>query len=518
MQSRLKQSGSALIWTLCVITILSVLAAELLRMMSTKYHNAIHTATWQESLLAAESGIDVAIAELRKTLYPAPNHAWEGWSNRPANGVTSYGITTVPNAGLASTPMTIEVNVDAPNELRDAANSWQYYRIRAIGTMPVIGPARASDNKQDTRLRKMSLRTERFAGTTFAAANFNGPQLSRRIEAIVRPVSAFDLAIMSVGQLDLTDQNIVIDSYDSRDPRKSTNGLYPNQNNPPALDTNADDGSVKRQQNGDIATDGTIINAGNARVFGDVATNSGTVTGVANVTGLQRNDFYQDPIPVAAPAWGSVFNPSPVSVGTTAVLQASSAAGARKAYAEEALDPSEVPDAAASRYILNSVTLAGNQTLTLANPTITPAKPNGDPAYIVLYVTGTVDVTGQGQVILAPGVKAKIYFAGNFKIAGNGVVNTNNQPGDLLFYGITPLDNSPRTFELGGNSMLSAAVNAPAFDVQINNGGTRGSVYGSFVGKTVKMNGVTDLHYDEALGGVGTPNNYKIVSWVEDTR
>jgi hypothetical protein len=61
-------------------------------------------------------------------------------------------------------------------------------------------------------------------------------------------------------------------------------------------------------------------------------------------------------------------------------------------------------------------------------------------------------------------------------------------------------------------------VYAPAFDVEINNGGTRGSVYGSFVGKTVKMNGVTDLHYDEALGASGIPNNYKIVSWFEDTR
>jgi len=52
----------------------------------------------------------------------------------------------------------------------------------------------------------------------------------------------------------------------------------------------------------------------------------------------------------------------------------------------------------------------------------------------------------------------------------------------------------------------------------VNNGGTRGSVYGAFVGKTVKMNGTTDLHYDEALASGGTVNNYKIVSWFEDTR
>jgi hypothetical protein len=38
------------------------------------------------------------------------------------------------------------------------------------------------------------------------------------------------------------------------------------------------------------------------------------------------------------------------------------------------------------------------------------------------------------------------------------------------------------------------------------------------VGKTVAMTGVTNLHYDEALGSGGIINNYKIVSWVEDTR
>jgi hypothetical protein len=32
------------------------------------------------------------------------------------------------------------------------------------------------------------------------------------------------------------------------------------------------------------------------------------------------------------------------------------------------------------------------------------------------------------------------------------------------------------------------------------------------------MTGVTNLHYDEALGASGLINNYQIVSWIEDTR
>ena len=84
---------------------------------------------------------------------------------------------------------------------------------------------------------------------------------------------------------------------------------------------------------------------------------------------------------------------------------------------------------------------------------------------------------------------------------------------------IPPDPSTSRTFNLGGNAVLSAAVYAPAFDVQINNGGNGGEVFGSFVGKTVRMVGTTDLHYDEALGvRRQVINNYAIVSWFEDTR
>jgi len=484
---RTNESASALIWTVCVITVLSLVAAQLLRAVPSKYPTVLQTATWQEALLAGESGIDLAILELRKTLYPAPNQAWDGWSvpTEPPSTIERHALTLDPVPG---TTMKVDVSVDAPLQLKDPVNSWQYYRIRAAGTMLLAGPIRASDNKQDTRLRKLSLRSDRFTNGLLTSHEVAKPEVTRRIEAIVRPVSAFDLAIMADGALDLTDQNIIIDSYDSRDPLKSTNGLYPG-----TTATNPD-GSFKRQQNGDIATNGQLLNAGNARVNGDVATNSGTVTGVANVTGVQRDDFYQDPIPVAAPNWSSI-NPSPSIVAGTVSLAANA-----------------VEDSTASRYQLSSITLSGNQVLTLTG------NPDGSATYIDLYVTGDFVTTGLAQVILDPGVHARIYAGGNISIAGNGVVNKNNQPGDLLFYGITPPTGTSRSIQISGNSQLSAAVYAPSANVEINNGGTRGSVYGSFVGKTVKMNGVTDLHYDEALGAGGTINNYKIVSWFEDTR
>ena len=474
-----KSHGSILVWTVLTIAILSLLGAELIRLVSAKYQNALQTSTWQEALLAAESGIDLGIVELRKSLFPAPNHAWEGWNNTPGNGVVSYGLTTIPNAGLASTPMTIAVNVDAPSSLIDPGNGWQYYRIRTVGTMPITGAARTTDNSQDSSLRKLSLRFERFTNGVLTAHAISAPQVSRRTEAIVRPVSSFDQAIMSVGTLDLTNQNIVIDSYDSRDSNKSTNGLYD---------------AAKRQENGDIATDGNIIDAGNAHIYGDVATNAGVVTGAANITGTERTDFYQEPIPLSAPSWPS-YNGITTTVAGTTTLNASATSGS-----------------SISRYQLSAISLNGSKTLTLAG------NPDGSPTYIEIYVTGDISVSGTAQITVQPGVSAKIYFAGNVDVSGNGILNTKNQPLDLQLYGIQPTDGSTKHVSLGGNAQITASVYAPNADVTVNGGGSSGHVYGSLIGKTVTMTGVTNLHYDEALSSGGFINSYKIVSWFEDNR
>src|SRR5205085_969859 len=136
-----------------------------------------------------ESGIDLAVIELRKSLYPSPNGAWNGWDNVPSAGVVSHGLTIIPNAGLAGTPMTIEVDVDAPAPLVDPSNGWQYYRVRTLGWLPLTGPPRIGYNKQDNRLRKLTLHWQRYIDTLFTSET-NDPHAARRLEAIVAPVSS----------------------------------------------------------------------------------------------------------------------------------------------------------------------------------------------------------------------------------------------------------------------------------------------------------------------------------------
>jgi hypothetical protein len=167
---------------------------------------------------------------------------------------------------------------------------------------------------------------------------------------------------------------------------------------------------------------------------------------------------------------------------------------------------------AASRYILGQISLSGSKTLTIAG------SADGSQTYVEIYVTGDISVSGQGQIVIQPGVTATIYFAGNVDINGNGVLNSNNQPSDFLLYGIQPPTNTSEHVNIGGNSQITASIYAPGHDVSVNGAGTNGHVYGSTVGKTVTMTGVSNLHYDERLGSTGMINNYKIVSWFEDNR
>src|SRR3989442_14552997 len=79
--------------------------------------------------------------------------------------------------------------------------------------------------------------------------------------------SRYRVGMMSKNLLDMKGSNFYSDSYDSTDPTKSTSGLYD---------------ITKRQANGDIATDDTVVNSINmaaVTIYGKVSTGpNGTVT------------------------------------------------------------------------------------------------------------------------------------------------------------------------------------------------------------------------------------------------
>lgn len=456
------------------VTVLSMIIGGVLFAVSSSYRTIAHAANWQESLLTAETGADLAMGTLRKTL-SAPETAWDGWQTTDSNGQPfpnggrKYQLPALnSNGGAGGNGAFVEV--DAPPMLIDAAGQ-QWYRIRSTGGAILAAGSGADADKADSALRKLSFHWDRKNGQQVDA-----PLASRVIEVIARP-SSFENAVVAQGRIAMNSWRIEVDSYDSTDPAKSTNMAYD---------------AAKRQQNGDVATNGQIVDAGNAYIYGDVLTNAGVVTGAANITGEQRTDFYQELLPVKTPSWPAIA-PNPTYVENTTTLTGGS-------------------QTSPTRYKLGWITLAGGKTLTLA-----PSTP-GVESYIEIWVTAGINLSGNGGIVVKPNAHVKIFVEGNVSITGNGMVNETQKPANLELFGVTPADGTQRSFAMSGNGSFTGTVYAPDHVVSLSGGGSDGNYFGSIVAKTVSMSGNTAVHYDESLAAGDYITDYKVASWFEDNR
>src|SRR6266480_3358116 len=86
--------GNVLLCVLCTILIVSVIGGNILLNCVTRYNAASsQVRSWKESLDAAETGGDVAYAEVRKTILD-PTHAFSGWTysgGAYSNSPITYG-------------------------------------------------------------------------------------------------------------------------------------------------------------------------------------------------------------------------------------------------------------------------------------------------------------------------------------------------------------------------------------------------------------------------------------------
>jgi hypothetical protein len=483
MHRKSQRAGSTLIISIIFLGVLMAAGGVAFNVLQNRYRQVHQNATWQEALLAAEAGIDLAVNEMRKELYD-PTNAWGEWGNSPDGalaedadptaGTVYYTSKVLLREGEGGQRSFSRIAVDAPAFLRDASGE-QWFRVRSLGVANVPGGRVVAGDKIDLRLRKFDLNTDHRTGAPVL------PQATRLIEAIVKPVGTFRLALFGVKTINLNNHNIVVDSYDSRDPNKSTNNFYD---------------VTKRQENGNVATNGVLIDAGSAHSYGDAATNGGTVLNTSNVTGEIRNDFYQELFAVNRPSvLSDPGTPTEITESTTVDAKAG--------------EPTQV--------IVSQINLSGQNTLRIRGAA------DGSPTYAQIVVNGAISTTGQAEIVVDPGVHVRIFVAGDVDISGNGIINTNS-PLHMQLYGLDrPTDAagepiSPGAMKIAGNGGFRGTVYAPSYNVSMVGGGTADSIYGSFVGWSVAMTGVQSVHYDEALADGGLISDYKVVSWFEDAR
>lgn len=483
----LQRNGSALVVVMITVAVLAFIAASLIRIASDRHRSAFESASWNESILAAEAGADLALLTLRSTLpensiwvdrrnaLSSPGASWSSnWGvatdasgNRvaaaPATGrvadakggtLARWYRPTEPlliHRGEGSTNLFVSVIIDAPASLRQSSGL-QWYRVRSTG-MANLPFRRASADRLDNDLRQVSLVWDRrslFVPPPFA---------SRLIEMVVQPMPAFTYALITDQNMTLPGSAGVVDSFDSRDPLKSTDGLYD---------------PAKRQTNGHVATNGTTITV-KGTVYGDAATNGGTMTSAPNITGEVTNDFYKELPPVPRPLW-TASPGTPTSVKTTATVSGGSASSP-------------------TRVKLSS--LAGT-----------------------LTVTGTVDVwvTGAitGKVVIAPGAQLRLFFEGDISMKGRDLDNQTNRASNAQLYGISPPEGQSRMIDIDPEGEFICAIYAPGHDMQMHG---NPDLVGAFVTRSITTNGNCGVHYDEALGDdSGLITSFRIANWLEDVR
>jgi len=476
-----RNSGSTTVLALLTVTIVAFIGATVLFNSATRFQASTVVGGWQEALSAAEAGADIGVANCRGTAvsgasgYSTAFNSANGWSlvdptNAQGNNVTyssplgySYTLPATCNvpvmyqSGQCSSKLWATVTVDGPSGLVDSYGN-QWFRVRSTGYAALSGFHRVSldtptdpNARHTNELRKLSLVMNRFTGQRLTT-----PQATRTVEVILQPATAFGAAIVANSSLKAVNSGFRVDSFDSRDPNKSTNGQYD---------------PAKFQQNGNIYANFATPNI-SGDIYGNVNDVGGDLQSSPNIHGqINNNQGFSTP-PVLAPSWSTIQS----TPGNGQNFQTG-------------------PVSAPLNYVCS-----GSLSVNIQAPAV------GQTGAVNIWFTD--DFTG--SVTVPVGVICKIWITGDMKTPN--INNMNNNAADLQFYGINPPNGGEQKWETKDTTGYYGLLYAPA--AQIKTGA--GDIYGSIIGEDVNIK--NNVHYDEAFGGVGTVIDYARASWVEDPR
>lgn len=426
---RTTERGSVLLVVLVSATIIGLALVGYLSLASNQNVATLRSHQWNSAIPVAEAGIEEALIHL---YYNPVNRATNGWV-ADANGFTKSralgeSIYSVTISTASSPTITARAYVKVP-----------------MGT------------------------------------NFIDPP--RTILVTTTNDALFAKGMVAKGQIDLSGNNIMTDSFDSTDPDYSTNGRY---------DPN------KTKDNGDVATNSSLIdslNVWNAEIYGKASTGPGGTVLVgpngsigskawhdAGKKGIEpgwaTDDMNVNFPDVRPPFTGGAFTPTSGNFG-----------GTNYTYL-----------ITTGNWQLSNLNLSGqNKALVIG--------------HAVLYVTGNVSVSGQSYIQIATNSSLQLYVGGpTASIGGQGVINTPGNATNFFYYGLP----SNTSLSFSGNAAFTGAIYAPQADFTLGGGGRDDYDFvGASVTSTVKMNGHFKFHYDENLGKTGPRRGFVVTSWNE---
>jgi len=111
---------------------------------------------------------------------------------------------------------------------------------------------------------------------------------------------------------------------------------------------------------------------------------------------------------------------------------------------------------------------------------------------VKIRVSGDLKVQGNGKIEIATGCTVSLYVDGKIDIAGQGIVNCNEDPSTLIMFGTG-------SCKLAGGSDFYGAIYAPKIEIDVAGGA---KVIGSIVGDTVAVKGEGGIEYDPRVKNI----------------
>ena len=502
-RSTTTQAGSTVIWSMLMLTVLATVGSTVLFSVTRRYNGIEKTGGWQEALTAAESGADLAMANLRWTVVsgsPTPFASANGWTTTTATGNTIYTCTTptIQQTGEGTVQTWSVITVDGPTAKTPAGlvdnygNQW--YRIRSTGHARVPGRSVAAfdllkdvNTRRTNSLRKFNLRVDRATGGALVQ-----PEATRTVEIMVQPCVKPYPAIVARTTLNVQGPKQLIDSYDSRDATKSTNGQYD---------------PAKRQSNAGLATDGSAKNsitlAKDEMIYGNVSTNGASFTDPNNTiqgSGTINNSTNIPLSTIPVPTWGMAGSPA-INNSLTTVTSAKTITAST--------------DGTQNYYKLTDINAPLNINLPAGATTAT----------VNIWLTNNCG--GSGTITVQKGVTVNVYFTGDTFHPNNvgAVDNQNLDPSMFNFYGCGTDAGGGAGIDIHvggtGTQNFYGTVYAPYRTINLKYDGKTNydpssAAYGTFVGNVINIQ--SSVHYDEALSAFGSTVDYARASYVEDPR
>lgn len=458
---RARQQGSLIFQALMISALIGLVLASFLVMTQNENVLVYRSQSWNSSVPTTEAGIEDGLALINR--YAGTGTLPEAWTNTAtADGwscpdVNVYYVRRYINGGYYDVYIT---------NLNDNPV------IKSVGTMA------------------WNFQYGMAPQQLFAAVGLTTPNPSAPARAVLATTSRngpFLGAILVKHGISLSG-GIVIDSFNSQDPRYSTNGQYIASRHKDGgniatieQDVNAavtDTGGADVYGSVDVGPNSTITTSGNAAI-GSTSWISGGNRGVQ--PGWSRDDM-NVAIQDNTPPGGTFFNSSGFP-GTNGA-----AFGTNYTYVLNG-----------NYKVSSSASLSGQNSVCVKGQT-------------VVYFQSGLSMSGQSYIYIAPGATLTMYLGGTTSLSGGGIINGNSFATNCTCYGLP----SCTSLSYSGGSGFVGTINAPEANVSLSGGGSTGMNYvGALVANSVNISGNYSFHYDESLAIVIPGSYYRVASWQE---